>query len=143
MATVTVTEGHTGKNAKDIKTKITAVSPEEYLKTVEPERRIKHGELLFEIFNRVTKTEAVMWGPSMIGYGEVHYASSSGREGDWFKIGFSPRKAAISLYGLQETSEFQSLSPKLGKFRAGKGCLYINKPEDIDLEILESLIRAA
>ena len=76
----------------------------------------------------------------MIGYGDVHYTSHTGREGDWFQLGFSPRKAKISLYGLEGDEE---LLAKLGKHTRGAGCVYINKPEDVDLDVLEEMIRVA
>ncbi len=84
-----------------------------------------------------------MWGPTMIGYGQVHYKYATGREGDWFKLGFSPRKAKLSLYGLTDSPETKALLPQLGKYTVGASCLYVNKPEDIDLAVLEELIRLA
>lgn len=76
----------------------------------------------------------------MIGYGQVHYVSHTGREVDWFAVGFSPRKAKISLYGLEGDEE---LLAQLGKYTRGVGCVYINKPEDVRLDVLEDMIRVA
>lgn len=138
-----ITEGHTGVNAKDIKTAPTDVSPSEFIESLDTERRVVHGRLLLELFNRVTGAEPVMWGPTMIGYGQIHYKYATGREGDWFKLGFSPRKAKLSLYGLTETPEARELLKNFGKHTIGASCLYVNKPEDIDLDVLEQLIKLA
>lgn len=135
-----VTWGHTGEVAKDIKTTVTDIDPETYIQQLPWPRRVTHGKQLLEIFNRVTGDQPVMWGPSMIGYGQIHYESTSGRHGDWFLVGFSPRQAKISLYGL---TDFPDLLQKLGKHSAGKGCIYVNKLEDIDLDVLEQLITSA
>ncbi len=77
----------------------------------------------------------------MIGYGEAHYKYATGREGDTFRVGFSPHKAKLSLYGIQESARWDELSTQLSKHTTGASCVYVNKPEDIDLEVLEVLIR--
>lgn len=137
------TQGNTGEYSRDIKTKPTAQTPAEFVDGLDTPRRVEHGRLLLEIFARATGAEPVMWGPSMIGYGQVHYRYATGREGDTFRLGFSPRKAKISLYGL--TGSPQSAQPltRLGKHTTGASCLYITKPEDIDLTVLEEIIREA
>ncbi len=132
--------GHTGVTASDVKTHITAVDPVDFIDSLDTPRRVAHGHLLLELFSRVTSASPKMWGPTMIGYGEVHYTSHTGREGDWFQVGFSPRKAKISLYGLEGDEE---LLAKLGKHTRGAGCVYINKPEDVDLDVLEEMVRVA
>lgn len=129
----TITRGHTGQVAKDIKTKVTDVDPQEYIENLPWPRRVTHGKKLLEIFHRATGEQPVMWGPSMTEYGQVHYESAAGRHGDWFAVGFSPRQAKISLYGLES-------DPDLGKHTRGKGCIYVNKLEDIDLDVLEKMI---
>ncbi|WIM67836.1 DUF1801 domain-containing protein [Corynebacterium breve] len=131
--TATFTSGNTGKNEN--KTEATSVDPRDYVEGLEG-RRQAHGHLLLDLFSRATGTEPVMWGPTMIGYGEMHYKYATGREGDTFLVGFSPRKAKISLYGIEPTEE-------LGKFTSGVSCTYINKPEDIDLAVLERLVKEA
>lgn len=136
----TITPGHTGKVASDIKTHITSVDPVAYVDGLEG-RRVAHGHQLLSIFGRVTGAEPKMWGPSMIGYGSVHYVSHTGREGDWFQCGFSPAKSKISLYGLKDSPRGEELLQKLGKYTEGRGCVYINKPEDIDLDVLEAMIK--
>ena len=139
----TVTKGHTGKNAADIKTAPTDVAPSEWIAELPWPKRREHGALLLELFNRATGETPVMWGPSMVGYGAVHYASHTGREGDWFQTGFSPRKANLALYGLQGHPRSEELLAALGKHKVGAGCVWINKPEDVDLGVLEELVRHA
>ncbi|MCS5478166.1 DUF1801 domain-containing protein [Corynebacterium sp. YIM 101645] len=134
------TLGHTGVNAADIRTHATDQSPAQYVEELDTPRRVEHGRLLLEIFRRATGEEPVMWGPSMIGYGQMHYRYATGREGDTFRVGFSPRKAKLALYGLPQGEGFLS---RLGKHTAGSSCIYVNKPEDIDLAVLEEMIRAA
>lgn len=136
------TEGHTGAYAADIRTKPRSTTPAEFVEELESPRRVEHGRLLLEIFGRATGEQPVMWGPSMIGYGEVHYRYATGREVDTFRVGFSPRKAKISLYGLTESAGTQLLT-RLGKHTVGASCLYINKPDDVDLAVLEEMIRDA
>lgn len=137
---VRITTGHTGVNAADIKTRITEVDPVDYIDALDTPRRVSHGHQLLELFNRVTGAQPVMWGPSMIGYGQVHYTSHTGREGDWFQLGFSPAKAKIALYGLKDTPRGAELLTGLGRYTEGRACVYINKPEDVDLEVLAELI---
>lgn len=132
--------GHTGNNAGDIRTRATGQSPAQYVEELDTPRRVEHGRLLLEIFQRATGEEPVMWGPSMIGYGQMHYRYATGREGDTFRVGFSPRKAKLSLYGPPQEESFLS---RLGKYTTGTSCIYVNKPEDIDLAVLEEMVRAA
>lgn len=131
-----------GTNAKDIKTHPGQHSPEGFMEAL-PQRRVAHTELLLALFGRATGEEPVMWGPSMIGYGFAHYVYATGREGDTFRVGFAPKGAKISLYGIQGTPAWEEFSTSLGKHTTGKSCVYINKPEDVDLEVLEQLITAA
>lgn len=135
------TRGHTGETAKDVKTTVTDVVPADFVEGLEWPRRQEHGRFLLEVFGRVTGVEPAMWGPTMVGYGEAHYVSPSGREGDWFVVGFSPRKANLALYGLQSAPDSEELLEKLGKHKLGAGCVWINKPEDVDQDVLEQLIR--
>ena len=141
--TPTITKGHTGVTASDVKTRPTDRSPEQFIEELEWPRRVEHGRELLALFNQVTDAEPVMWGPTMIGYGEVHYVSPAGREGDWFQLGFSPRKASLSLYGLQGAPRSEELLAKLGKHKRGAGCVYVNKLEDIDMDVLAELVQHA
>ena len=138
--TATFTLGHTGENTADLRTQATGQSPAEYVEQLDSPRRVGHGRLLLEIFGRATGAEPVMWGPSMIGYGQMHYRYATGREGDTFRVGFSQRKAKLSLYGLPHEARFLD---RLGRHTTGVACLYVNKPEDIDLAVLEEMIREA
>lgn len=115
---------------------------QEYLSNLEP-RRKAHGAILASVFEEATGQPGVLWGKTMIGYGQVHYVYATGREGDTFRVGFAPRKAKLSIYGIQATPTWEQRHGELGKFTTGVSCVYINKPEDVDLEVLKDLIRAA
>ncbi len=124
------------------KTVPTGESVSDFLDAVEPAGRRADGLELRELFDRVTDTDAVMWGPSIVGYGLHHYRYESGREGDWFVVGFSPRKANIALYGLQ-TPGAEELIDRLGKVKVGAGCLWIGRLDTIDRSVLEALVDRA
>ncbi|MCB0911917.1 MAG: DUF1801 domain-containing protein [Propionibacteriaceae bacterium] len=96
---------------------------------------------LLDIFRGETGTEPRMWGPSIVGFGHVHYTYATGHAGEMCRVGFSPRKAALTLYGLTLYGSNDDLLAQLGKHRLGKGCLYLNKLEDVDLDVLRQLIR--
>jgi uncharacterized protein YdhG (YjbR/CyaY superfamily) len=81
-----------------------------------------------------------MWGNSIIGFGDYHYKYASGREGDWFLTGFSPRKQSLTLYMMSYLEKHENILKRLGKYKTGKGCLYINKLEDVDMKVLKELI---
>jgi hypothetical protein len=98
---------------------------------------------LIKLMQETTGLEPKMWGPSIIGFGAYHYKYPSGHEGDAPRIGFSPRKAAISLYVYSGQKEHEHLLEKLGKFKVGKVCIYVNKLSDIDLNELKKLIRTS
>ncbi len=134
-----VTAGHTGTSAKDITTHATAVDPADYVATL-GERRRREGTALLELFGAVTGEPATMWGPSMIGYGQVHYRYATGREGDTFQLGFSPRTADLALYGLQGFPRSDELLNRLGKHRRGAGCVWVRTLEDVDVDVLRELI---
>ncbi|MDU9004980.1 DUF1801 domain-containing protein [Sedimentitalea todarodis] len=124
------------------KTQPTEVSVGEFLAGVEPPRRAEDGQRLDQLFRDVTGYEPRLWGPSIVGYGRYHYVYASGREGDFLATGFSPRKAALSIYIMPGYADFGDILDRLGKHRIGKSCLYVNKLADIDLEVLAELIRA-
>ena len=112
----------------------------EFLDKVEPLSKRDDSYQVKEIMEEITGAKAVMWGPSIIGFGDYHYKYASGREADWFYTGFSPRKQALTLYIMSGFSRYESLMEKLGKFKTGKGCLYIKKIDDIDIRVLKELI---
>ena len=113
-----------------------------FLDQVEPERRRADSKQLLRIFREVTGFEPKMWGPSMVGFGRYHYKYASGREGDMLATGFSPRKSALTIYILPGYTEFGPILDRLGKWKKGKSCLYINKLDDVDEDVLKELIVA-
>lgn len=123
------------------KTKPTERSVDEFMAHVEHPVRHADAVVLDEMFRRVTGEEPAMWGPTMVGYGSYHYEYASGHSGDALAAGFSPRKASLSLYGLISQPEAPELLARLGKHKLGKGCLYVNKLADVDLGVLEELLR--
>ncbi|WP_438856388.1 DUF1801 domain-containing protein [Agromyces sp. M3QZ16-3] len=126
----------------EAKTVPTGASVSEFLDAVEPAGRREDGLVLRELFDRVTDTDAVMWGPSIVGYGLHHYRYDSGHEGDTAVVAFSPRKASISLYGLQ-TPGADELIDRLGKVKVGAGCLWVGRLSTVDLSVLEALVDRA
>jgi hypothetical protein len=128
----------------ELKTKKTAASVEDFINTVKDEQKRKDSFVVLEMMKKATGAEPKMWGSAIIGFGDVRYKSpSSGREVDWMRIGFSPRKANLSLYLTMNIKEHEVTLKKLGKHKTGVGCLYINRLEDIDLKVLKGLIDEA
>lgn len=126
----------------ELKTQVTDASVEDFINSVANERRRKDGFELLTIFKRVTGLEPKMWGPSIIGFGMYHYKSErSSQEGDWPLVGFSPRKQNLTLY--VDPKSFPELLEDLGKHNVSVSCLYVNKLDDVDLEVLEELIAAS
>ncbi|GAB3648064.1 hypothetical protein GCM10028791_11220 [Echinicola sediminis] len=128
----------------EIKTKQTDADVYDFINTFTvSEQRRKDGFELLEIMKDFTGFEPKMWGPSIIGFGKYHYKSKKSRqEGDWPLVGFSPRKAAISLYVYSGCSGQDELLEELGKFKMGKGCIYVKKLTDINIETLKKLMRS-
>lgn len=124
----------------ELKTKKTELSVDSFLKTIKDTGQRNDSLLICELMKKATKSEAKMWGPAIIGFGDVRLKYESGRELDWFLIGFSPRKAAISLYIKGAVENKKKLLEKLGKHKTGKGCLYINKLDDVNLNVLKEII---
>lgn len=124
----------------DNKTKQTKQSPRAFLKTVTPESRRKDGLALLKFFNGVTGLKPKMWGPSIIGYGRYHYKYDSGREGDFFLTGFSPRKAALTIYVMPGYRNLESKLRHLGPHKTGKSCLYIKSFDAVDHAVLKDII---
>ena len=123
------------------KTKPTAVSIASYLDGVADETRRADCKALVKIMKRVTGANPVMWGPSIVGFGSYHYKYASGHEGDSCLVGFAPRKSEISLYIMSGFAGREALLKKLGKHKAAKACLYVKKLADVDLAVLEELVR--
>lgn len=126
----------------EIKTKVTDKNIDEFLKSyVDSEQKLKDSYLIIDFFVKVTGFEPKIWGDSIIGFGSYHYKSDrSKQEGDWPLVGFSPRKAAISLYVYSGDPKHEYLLSDLGKFKMGKACIYIKKLSDINLVALEKII---
>jgi len=123
----------------EIKTKPTEVSPAAFIDKVDNEQRRKDGHELVALMKKVTGKPAKMWGPSIVGFDQYHYKYATGHEGDMCLTGFSPRKQSLVLY-LGPGLEDKKLLSKLGKHKVGKGCLYINKLDDVDRELLRELV---
>ena len=128
------------------KTKPTKASVSAFLASIKPEQRRKDAQALHAMFKKATGEKPVMWGTSIVGYGTYHYESSrSSQKGDWPMLGFSPRAGNFSLYILEwsPTRKIAHVFPKLGKYRAGGGCLYVNKLADVDEKVLDRMIKDA
>jgi hypothetical protein len=125
----------------EIKTKPTAANVEDFINNVKDEQKRKDSFVLLEMMKKATGEEPVLWSNSIIGFGIKRYKSpATGREVDWLRIGFSPRKANLSLYLMVNIKEQAAVLKKLGKHKTGVGCLYINKLEEIDLKVLKGMI---
>lgn len=128
----------------EIKTKPTSASVEDFINMVTDEQKRKDSFVLLEMMKKASGEEPVLWSSSVIGFGNKRYKSpATGREVDWLRIGFSPRKANLSLYISVGIKEHETTLKKLGKHKTGAGCLYINKLEDIDLKILKGMIESS
>lgn len=123
------------------KTQATDQSVAAFLKSADP-RKTADSLQLIEIMERLSGQKATMWGPSIIGFGHYHYTYASGRQGEMCRIGFSPRKDQFSLYVLSaESPAQQALLPGLGRIKMGKACIYFKQLADLNLDVLEQLIR--
>jgi hypothetical protein len=130
-----------GKLVK-IKTQPTALSVEEFINNIQDEQKRADSITLTKMMRKATNEEPRIWSNSMIGFGEVRFKSpATGREVDWLRIGFAPRKANLSLYLTVDINSYSEDLKKLGKHKTGVGCLYINKLSDVDVNVLEELIR--
>jgi hypothetical protein len=125
----------------DNKTKPTNISVEDFLNTITPEQKRLDCFVLLEMMKKASKEEPVLWSNSIVGFGiKRHKSPATGREADWMRIGFAPRKANLSLYFGLYVNEQAAALEKLGKYKAGMGCVYINKLADIDLNVLKGMI---
>lgn len=124
----------------ELKTRPTDESVTRFLDSIENEPKRRDAYAILELMREVTGEEPQMWGDSIIGFGSYHYKYASGREGDWFLTGFSPRVQNLTLYIMSGFDAYDNLLSKLGKHKTGKSCLYVNKLADIDKETLKELI---
>jgi len=124
----------------ELKTKKTEESVEVFLNGIEDEQKRSDCLEIATMMAGITNAPAKMWGGSIIGFGDYHYKYESGRENDWFQVGFSPRKANITLYLMGGTDQFPELMKDLGKYKNSASCLYIKKLTDVKLPVLKKLI---
>ena len=112
-----------------------------FLDAVDNPRRRSDARQLLALMRKVTGAPPKMWGPSIVGFGKYHYRYASGREGESLRVGFSPRKQNLVIYIMPGFSDYSEILEQLGKFRTGRSCLYVNKLDDVDLVLLEQLVR--
>ena len=125
----------------ELKTVVNDADVEAFIDSVENPRRREDARRLLKLMCEVTGEAPKMWGASIVGFGSYHYRYASGREADWMLTGFSPRKQNLVAYIMPGFSGAAELLAKLGKHRTGKSCLYLNKLDDVDLEVLAELVR--
>jgi hypothetical protein len=124
----------------ELKTQKNDASVEDFLNSVENERRREDSKRILALMTEVTGEEPAMWGQSIVGFGEYSYKYASGREGEWMLVGFSPRKKNLTLYILSGFEDYDELLSRLGRHKTGKSCLYINKLEEVDIDVLGELV---
>lgn len=122
------------------KTQPTDQSVTTFVDSLDNQQKKEDSYSLIALMKDVTGCEPKMWGPSIIGFDEYHYKYESGREGNFLKVGFSPRKGELSLYIMSGFQKYEELMKQLGKHRTGKACLYVKKLDDIDIDILRELV---
>jgi len=125
----------------ELKTKRNDSSVEAFLNGIADEQKRREAFAILELMQKIAKTEPKMWGDSIVGFGSYHYKYASGREGDWFIAGFSPRKQNLTLYIMPGFARYDELMKKLGKYKTGKSCLYIKTLDDIHLPTLKELVK--
>jgi hypothetical protein len=127
----------------ELKTTETEASVAAFLATVADAQRREDCRRVLEIMRSATGVEPKMWGDSIVGFGSYHYRYESGREGDWFVTGFSPRKSSLTLYIMAGFDRYEALLSRLGKHSTGKSCLYIRRLADVDEAALRQLVAAS
>lgn len=137
----------------ELKTKLTAASVTKFLSSIKDEQKRIDCSIVSKMMEKATKSKPEMWGASIVGFGRRKYTYANGKEGEWMVIGFAPRKQNIALYGLKvfsmaegklkEAKKANAPLLKLGKYKEGGGCLYINKLSDVDTKQLEKIIKLA
>lgn len=125
----------------ELKTKRNKGDVKAFLNSVPDEKKRQDSFTVLELMKQVTGKEPEMWGDSIIGFGSYHYKYASGREADWFLTGFSPRVQNLTLYIMAGFENYEKLLGRLGKHSTGKSCLYIKKIEDVDMDVLEELVK--
>jgi hypothetical protein len=125
----------------ELKTQPTDESVELFLNSVENDKKRTESFTILKLMREVTGSEPQMWGDSIVGFGNYKYRYASGRQGEWFLVGFSPRKRNLTLYIMSGFDGYDGLLGELGKYTTGKSCLYINKLEDVNLDTLRELVK--
>lgn len=124
-----------------LKTQKNDASVEAFLESVDPEKRREDSKVILKMMREVTGDEPSMWGASIIGFGSYRDKYADGRENAWFQTGFSPRKQNLTLYIMPGFDRYKDLLARLGNYKTGKSCLYINKLEDVDFDVLRELVK--
>jgi uncharacterized protein YdhG (YjbR/CyaY superfamily) len=127
----------------ELKTKRTGDSVDAFLDALPDEARRDDCRAVAALMRKATGAEARMWGPAIVGFGDHHYRYESGRENDWFQVGFSPRKAALTIYLMGGLQHLEPQLAKLGKYKTSKGCLYVKRLADVDQAVLREMIERA
>lgn len=127
----------------ELKTKENKASVQQFIDSLEDKSRKKDCLITRRIMQQITGKRARMWGDSIVGFGSYHYKYASGREGDFFVTGFSPRKQNFTIYIMPGYSDYQHLLKKIGKHKLGKSCLYVKTLDDIDIDVLKDLVVAS
>lgn len=127
-----MSDNKTTRNESDVRT---------FLANVDHKKRREDSFKVLELMGEITGEDAQMWGTSIVGFGSYHYKYDSGREGDMPLTGFSPRKQSLTLYIMGGFDHYEALLDKLGKYKTGKACLYVNKLEDVDMDVLKELVK--
>ncbi len=123
------------------KTQPTNQSVDAFIDNIDHEQRRDDSRVLIKMMQHATQSAPKMWGENIIGFGDAHYKYATGREGDWFLVGFSPRKQSFSLYLTCGINHLEEELKRLGKYKTSVACLYINKLSDVDLSVLEEMIQ--
>lgn len=124
-----------------LKTQKNNASVDAFIESVENEKKREDSKVILRLMKEITGDDPTMWGTSIVGFGSYNYQYADGRENAWFQTGFSPRKQNLTLYIMPGFDRYDDLLSKLGKYKTGKSCLYINKLEDVDLDVLKELVK--
>ncbi len=127
----------------ELKTQRNQDDVDAFLDAIDDERKREDAKALREMMAEVTGDDGAMWGTSIVGFGSYHYTYATGREGDWFKVGFSPRKQNLTLYIMSGFDEYEPMLERLGKHSTGKSCLYVKRLSDVDTDVLRDLVETS
>lgn len=127
----------------ELKTQKTTASVPKFIAALEDPQTRKDCKALVKLMSEAAGAKPALWGPGIVGFGTYHYRYASGQEGDWMLLGFSPRKQSLTLYVMAGFASAEPLLKKLGTFKTGKACLYVKRLEDLDLKVLEKLLKAS